>query len=202
MSINLIIENIEKNWGYITYSIHHKQVVQYLARELVKDKGIDPTVFSNLQENVKYHDMDKVLSYFFMDKKIASAIHRETSFHHFENNLPKQEEHYLEAICDYESAAYTKPDKPLNAYDTVLKYVDDSSKEEFLFHLKRLGIDCSYNPLEQGIPNELQNIMDMEISKDFVLDQLESYVKQLSFPNNNYLSLIQEIREYYKGAVT
>lgn len=41
-----------------------------------------------------------------------------------------------EAAIDWESARFTKPDKPLDAYDTWLKYYQDIPMEETL---RKLG---------------------------------------------------------------
>ena len=59
--------------------------------------------------------------YLFYDKKDASNIHRDKTVHH-ENELEKTELDYIEMVLDWESARYTKPDKPLNAYDTLVNY--------------------------------------------------------------------------------
>lgn len=187
--------NLEKNWDYITYSIHHKKVVEYLSRTITKDKGFSEEVLQRLFENVQVHDLDKVFSYLFLEKKMASKLHRETSLHHMENKIPKEVEHYLEAICDYESAAYTKPDKPLNAYDTVLKYVHNEEREPLLSFLQKLGMDRSYNPLHEPISSELKEIMEMEVTKELVFSELEKYVSQLTVPMNQYQILLNEIKE-------
>lgn len=71
------------------------------------------------------HDIDKVLKLLFcpwMDYETIQQNHRKTQKHHIENWSEKTETDYLEAIIDWECARYTKPDKPLNAYETLMKF--------------------------------------------------------------------------------
>ena len=69
----------------------------------------------------RFHDLDKfIMRLLFVPDKWISKLHRMLSWHHPNNvigwlNLD-------EAIFDWESARFTKPDKPLNARDTCKKY--------------------------------------------------------------------------------
>ena len=73
------------------------------------------------------HDIDKLLYLypaaliFGRTKKWASARHRNHSHHHVENAHKKCRADYIEMIIDWECARYTKPDKPMNAYETMNK---------------------------------------------------------------------------------
>lgn len=44
------------------------------------------------------------------------------SKHHVKNNFKKSEEDLLDTVIDWECARMTKPDKPLNAYETLMKF--------------------------------------------------------------------------------
>ena len=57
-----------------------------------------------------------------MDDETLQEIHRKTQKHHIENWAEKTEADYLEASIDWECARYTKLDKPLNAYETLMKF--------------------------------------------------------------------------------
>lgn len=50
---------------------------------------------------------------------------------------------FAEAVAGWESSGYTKPDKPANAYDTLMAY-PFTNKEECLKFMKQWGIDSSY----------------------------------------------------------
>lgn len=65
------------------------------------------------------HDLDKLIMLNFVKAETASRIHRKISKHH---NRAKTKKDYTQMIIDWECARYTKPDKPLNARETLAKY--------------------------------------------------------------------------------
>ncbi len=74
------------------------------------------------------HDSEKPLLYlfcFWLGLKQIQEFHRKHNRHHVENDLPKLQEDLLDAIIDWECARQTKPDKPLNAYQTLMKFYPD-----------------------------------------------------------------------------
>ena len=73
--------------------------------------------------------MDKVILYNIWPHKKVKNFHRTTARHHSENNIKKTRNDYIEMIIDWECARYTKPDKPLNAYDTLYKWYPELEKE-------------------------------------------------------------------------
>ena len=72
-----------------------------------------------------FHDLDKLFMYIFLGfigiKKISN-IHRKYVKHHLSLGKRFTSDNVLEAVLDWESARFTKPDKPLNAWNTCLKY--------------------------------------------------------------------------------
>lgn len=114
------LKNIKDCYKHVPYTWNH-----YLA-------------FMKVQKYVfgyykyKFHDWDKLMMYIFLPfiniKKI-SKIHQKINKHHpiyFKNKekiLKKSDKvNWEEAIIDWECARYTKPDKPLNARDTLYKF--------------------------------------------------------------------------------
>jgi hypothetical protein len=92
------------------------------------------------------HDADKLLFLYFLavilncDAKWVHNIHRKHCRHHAENKYTKTRKDYIEMIIDWECARYTKPDKPLNAYNTMKKYYPNL--EPYVLPLiKELGLD-------------------------------------------------------------
>lgn len=75
-----------------------------------------------------FHDLDKLFMYIFLGfigiKKI-SKIHRKYVKHHLSLGKRFTSDNVLEAVLDWESARFTKPDKPLNAWNTCLKYYSE-----------------------------------------------------------------------------
>ena len=124
------IKNIQK----------HRKEVQRIAKE----KGL----------SFPFHDFVKMINVFIFGDKIATKLHRKFSNHHahmskiriYYTDYPKNYSKVLsngrfiknkeEAAIDWESARFTKPDKPLDAYDTWKKYYSDIDMEETL---KKLG---------------------------------------------------------------
>ena len=157
-----------KNQEYIEYTYLHRKVVMYLANKYIKrDK-------EKILKQIQYHDMDKLFMYLFYDKKDVSAMHRKLTSHH-ENEIEKNYIDYIEMILDWESARYTKPDKPLNAYDTLYKYYTNM-EHEILPILKEFEIDKPTLPMEKDVleyANSLKNISMEDIEKELI-----DYIKQ------------------------
>ena len=89
---------------------------------------------------------------------------------HHDNNIPKTKLDYLEMILDWESARYTKDDKPLNAFDTLNKYYPHL-KESVLPYLEKMGL--AYSTLEKfedvtEYAKTLTNITMEDIRKELI----------------------------------
>ena len=65
------------------------------------------------------HDMDKIILKIFLPEEIVHKIHTKHSRHH---RLAHTREDYIQMVIDWECARYTKPDKPLNARETLYKF--------------------------------------------------------------------------------
>jgi hypothetical protein len=120
------IKNIQK----------HRREVQRIAKE----KGY----------SFPFHDFIKMINVFIFGDNIATKLHRKFSSHHahlrkiriyyidypknYSKVLPygRYIKNKIEAAIDWESARFTKPEKPLDAYDTWKKYYSDIDMEETL----------------------------------------------------------------------
>lgn len=140
-----------KNFEHIKYTYKHRKIVMLLAEKYFKDN-------QELLEQVKQHDLDKLYLYLFYDKKTVSRIHREQSAHH-ENDLEKTHLDYVEMVLDWESARYTKPDKPLNAFDTLYAYYPEM-EDVILPILQDMGIAETNTPMEEDIFKAAQEMGD------------------------------------------
>ena len=77
------------------------------------------------------HDAEKPLMYlfcFWMSVSDINKFHQAHNCHHVKNNLKKTPDDLLDTIIDWECARMTKPDKPLNAYDTLMRYYPEYEK--------------------------------------------------------------------------
>lgn len=132
-----------KNFEYCKYTYLHRIALKYYIE---KNEYLTEEERRELLKRAEVHDMDKMSMYLYMDKKQASDMHRKFAHHHIKepNNIyTPTEMDYLESIFDYECAGLTKPDKPLNAYDTVLKYYPQY-QDIYMPLLHRLHMDSSY----------------------------------------------------------
>lgn len=68
-----------------------------------------------------FHDMEKPFLRLFLGHKMATKLHRKLSRHHVEFIFPKYYD-YVGMIIDWECAKLTKPEKQLNARQTMNKY--------------------------------------------------------------------------------
>lgn len=150
-----------KNIDKLIYTYKHRKIVYFLGKKYSNNK--------ELLKQLEYHDLDKMFLLLFYDKDIVKKIHRETSHHH-DNNLDKTKLDYMEMVLDWESARYTKPDKPLNAYDTLYKYYPHL-EENIIPILKEFGIDYSSTNMEDDVVdyvNTLESIDENDIKKELV----------------------------------
>lgn len=117
---------------YIKYTLRHRQAYIHTMLAL--------GLMSSIDEFDLKHDIDKVVTYNLLPKSEASQLHRKYSIHHFPNTVSKRDK--LRAVIDYECARLTKSDKPLNAYETILKY-NPEHYADFEEILIELGINSS-----------------------------------------------------------
>ena len=137
-----------RNQEHIEYTYKHRKIVMYLANKYVKEGAV--------LKQIQDHDMDKLFMYLFYNNKDVSALHRQLSSHH-ENEIEKNKADYIEMVLDWESARYTKEDKPLNAYDTLYKYYPELEKQ-ILPILKEWGIAHSNMPKDKEVEEYAKKI--------------------------------------------
>ena len=130
-----------KRFEEIKNTIKHRKEVQRIAK--------------SLGYSFPMHDFVKMINIFIFGDKIATKLHRKFSSHHAQSETylfaivhdscgwvyPEYKtrrdiKNKVEAAIDWESARLTKPEKPLNAYQTWKKYYSDIDMEDTL---KQLG---------------------------------------------------------------
>lgn len=112
----------------IKYTMAHRKAFRQVEKELLGRNTLRGWL----------HDLDKVFLYIVLPYKKVHDIHRTYSHHHSE----KAETHddFVQMIIDWECARITKPDKPLNAYETLYKFYPEL-EEKVLPIIKGLGLD-------------------------------------------------------------
>ena len=106
--------DIKKRYNKILYTLKHKKAFLKVEKELRGKNTL----------RGYFHDIDKPFMYMALWLKVedVSKIHRQNSYHHLESNLDKTKDDLIDMIIDWECARLTKPDKPLNAFDTLLHF--------------------------------------------------------------------------------
>lgn len=130
------------NLDWCIYTYKHRRAFEYCVKKHIQD----PELRAEMLRRAKLHDMDKMLMYQYRTQKEAQFLHMESQPHHLENDLERSYADYVEAVIDYEAAPYTKPDKPMNAYQLVSLLVewnaiDADLSSTLLGIMRELGID-------------------------------------------------------------
>lgn len=159
-----------ENYDYCKYTYLHRKALMYYIKN---NKYLTNEERLELIKRAKIHDMDKLTLYLFWDKKEASKYHRRTATHHIKDDATNDFD-ILESIFDMECAALTKSDKPLNAYDTVVKWFPNLM-DKFLPFLKRLHMDSSYCAIT---PNAIDYINKFDVNENIILDEVAIYLAE------------------------
>lgn len=147
-----------KNIDKIKYVYLHRQAIKRICKKL----GI--SFFEK-------HDIDKMQNLMTMDAEEVKRLHLSTAKHH--DTSTTDERVLMEMIVDWESARYTKPDKPLNAYDTLYKHYPEM-EERILPLLKKYGLDY-HTPVGDGITDEEFEVAMNDISEDEIIEEIKRY---------------------------
>ena len=113
-----IITNIKKSYKHIPYSFKHYIMVMKLEKKYIG------------YYKYPFHDLDKIFMYIFfpfLGTKVIQKIHTRFAKHHLRKY--KKYMNFDEAILDWESARFTKPDKPMDAWETYQKLFTDFSDD-------------------------------------------------------------------------
>lgn len=99
-----------KNMEKMKYTIAHRKAFRKIEKSLLGHNTLRSLL----------HDLDKLILYPFFDKEKISKWHRNYSRHHVKQARTRSD--FQQMVIDWECARYTKPDKPLNARETLYKY--------------------------------------------------------------------------------
>jgi hypothetical protein len=87
-----------------------------------------------LQDNISLtralmHDTIKAINILLLGDNMATKLHRKLAGHHSNKMTYKQK---VEAFCDWESARFTKPSKPLNGKQTHKKFYKHINMQDII----------------------------------------------------------------------
>ena len=180
-----------KNLDWCIYTYRHRRAFGYCVRKYIHD----PALREEMLRRAEVHDMDKMIMYLFMDQKEAQEMHVRTKPHHLENSLPRTYEDYVETVMDYECAPYTKPDKPLNAYDFTRllldwKALDEETGSRLISIMQELGIanSTTYADDEEG----RQYISSLEdVTEEMIYEEILTYIND--HPDNELKMILDHV---------
>ena len=124
------------SFEHISYTFKHCKAMRKLQIETLGDWMFP------------WHDIDKIFMYIFIPfigTEAIKKIHKKYNKHHLKDNTSTGETMvFIEALLDWESAQYTKKDKPGNAYWTIhKKFRPQAQMDTLMVCLKSLN---SMNP--------------------------------------------------------
>lgn len=119
---------LTKNQRYkIRYSLEHRKAFLDLEKKLLGKNTIRGYL----------HDVDKIILYHFLPTEFVHTCHQWWSKHH--QRRAKTHDDFVQMVIDWECARFTKPDKPLDAYDTLYKFYPHM-EDKILPVLKELNL--------------------------------------------------------------
>lgn len=116
-----------KNADKIKYTMNHRKAFREVEKKLLGKNTIRSL----------FHDLDKVFLYMFFEYKSVHNFHRKHARHHID--CAKTHADKVQMVIDWECARFTKPDKPLNARDTLAKFYKEHTAE-ILPIIEELGL--------------------------------------------------------------
>ena len=117
-----------KNQRYkIRYSLEHRKAFLDVEKKLLGKNTIRGYL----------HDVDKIILYHFLPTEFVHTCHQWWSKHH--ERRAKTHNDFVQMVIDWECARFTKPDKPLDAYDTLYKFYPHM-EDKILPILKELNL--------------------------------------------------------------
>lgn len=181
-----------KNLKWCIYTYRHRKAFEYCVHKYIRE----PALKTEMLRRAAVHDMDKMIMYLFMDQKTAQEMHVNTQPHHLENDLPRTYEDYVETVIDYECAPYTKPDKPLNAYDfTQLlmdwKALDEETGNKLISIMEEIGIANSTTYFDDEEGRKYIDSLD-EVTEEMLYEEILTYINE--HPDNALNMILEHVR--------
>lgn len=135
------------------------------------------------------HDMDKVCNGLSYPQLTVDYFHRLFNGHHIDGVLTEKSKYdWIEMIMDWESAAYTKPDKGKNAYGVVTSF----NKDLFNYvvpYLKLFDFYSDQVKLIESVKNKIPN----KVYECDLIDAILKYIHTTHIHVLSYVSRLDDI---------
>ena len=154
----------------IIYTLMHRRAIKAIIDVYVLEEDKE-----EIMKRYLVHDMDKVvMNLLDIPGKDIKKIHRENRSHHYIEGKKYDRIDYIEMIIDWESARYTKDDKPLNAKNTLIKYYSNIYGE-IIPLLKEMGLDNDSNDKDEKVIK----LINYNISDNDIKNEIDKYMDRL-----------------------
>lgn len=124
------------------FTKNQRYKIQYSKIHRIAFRNLEKRLLGKNTIRSFFHDVDKIILYHFLPTEFVHTCHQWWSRHH--ERRAKTHNDFVQMVIDWECARFTKPDKPLNAYDTLYKFYPHL-KDKLLPILKELNLDQPRN---------------------------------------------------------
>lgn len=120
------------------FTKNQREAIQYSKVHRIAFRNLEKQILGKNTIRSFFHDIDKIILYHFLPTEFVHTCHQWWSRHH--ERKAKTYDDFVQMVIDWECARFTKPDKPLNAYDTLYKFYPHLEKK-ILPILKKFNLD-------------------------------------------------------------
>lgn len=124
------------------FTKNQRYKIQYSKVHRIAFRDLEKRLLGKNTARSFFHDVDKIILYHFLPTEFVHTCHQWWSRHH--ERRAKTREDFIQMVIDWECARFTKPDKPLNAYDTLYKFYPHL-EDKILPILKELNLAQKHN---------------------------------------------------------
>lgn len=181
----------------IGYSLKHRNAVSmlidYYCKRAVGKRDGNGVEFTKEDYEIMHnrglcHDMDKILAGLSYPQITADYYHRMFNGHHIEGFIEEKCKYdWIEMIFDWESAAYTKPDKGKSAYEVATSFNADlyPMVEPYLKLFGFMG--------EQHIVKEIKDKVSGPVYESDLVDAFVNYIHTTHLHLLEYVARIDDV---------
>lgn len=156
------------NLHKMRYTYLHRQAIFTLAKRL----NIDATPYLS-------HDVEKYFMYLWLEEDVTREAHRILNKHHdYDKGLAVDRVTLIEMMLDWESARFSKPDKPRNAHDTLYKWMPTDIHDPMAALLKEFNLYYPTN--EKGITAEEYKYKESAVTPAMIAEEIARF-KDMTF---------------------
>lgn len=176
-----------KNFEYCKYTYLHRLAFKHELKRLYLNDKLNIEEYFELNKRSEIHDIDKMVLYLFWSKPEASNYHKHHAPHHiftFVDGIVPSDIDIIESLIDFQCAPMTKPDKQLNAYQTVME-IKSNYIDIYKPYLEKLGYTESDTIEDIEFVNTINNT---EVKPIDILKACANYLYE-NFTDNIYTQL-------------